>query len=25
MSTFHKVCKELNGVMGDLDGTVLGL
>jgi DNA-binding Xre family transcriptional regulator len=25
MSTFHKVCKELNGAMGDLDGTVLGL
>lgn len=24
-STFHKICKELNGTLGDLDGAVLDL
>jgi len=25
LSTFHKICTELNAELGDLDGTVLDL
>ena len=25
LSTFHKICKELNVNLGDLDGTVLDM